>query len=117
MGLKPAICETEDDAIKKSQKLDGKTYPVYFFESNTSGEKPYEEFYTENENPDLKSFESLGIITPEKKNLNETLNSIKALKEVFEKGKLNKSTIVAEIKKLLPDFSHIETGKGLDQRM
>lgn len=117
MGLKPAKCETEDDAIKKSQKLDGKTYPVYFFESNTSGEKPYEEFYTENENPDLKSFESLGIITPEKKNLNETLNSIKALKGVFEQGNLNKSTIVAEIKKLLPDFSHIETGKGLDQRM
>jgi FlaA1/EpsC-like NDP-sugar epimerase len=117
MGLKPTICLTEDEAIEKSQNSDGKTYPVYFFESNTSGEKPYEEFYTENENPDLKSFESLGIITPEKKNLNETLNSIKALKGVFEKGNLNKSTIVAEIKKLLPDFSHIETGKGLDQRM
>ena len=117
MGLKPDICLTEEEAIEKSQKLDGKTYPVYFFESNTSGEKPYEEFYTDDENPDLNSFESLGIITPEKKSLSETLNSINALKKVFEKENLEKSTIVTEIKKLLPGFSHIETGKGLDQRM
>ena len=95
------------------------TSPVFliFFESNTSGEKPYEEFYTEDENPDLNSFESLGIITPEKKSLGETLTSIKALKKVFEKENLEKSVIVTEIKKLLPGFSHIETGKGLDQRM
>ncbi len=117
MGLKPDICLTEEEAIEKSQKLDGITYPVYFFESNTSGEKPYEEFYTEDENPDLNSFESLGIITPEKKSLGETLTSIKALKKVFEKENLEKSVIVTEIKKLLPGFSHIETGKGLDQRM
>jgi FlaA1/EpsC-like NDP-sugar epimerase len=117
MGLKPTICLTEDEAIEKSQNSDGKTYPVYFFESNTSGEKPYEEFYTEDENPDLNSFESLGIITPEKKNLKEKLTSIEALKKVFEKENLDKSAIVIEIKKLLPGFSHIETGKGLDQRM
>lgn len=117
MGLTPEICSTETEAIEKSLNPDSKTYPVYFFESNTSGEKPYEEFYTDDENPDLHTFESLGIITPEKKNLSKTLTSINALKKVFEKENLDKSTIVAEIKKLLPGFSHIETGKGLDQRM
>lgn len=117
MGLKPQICKTEEEAIEKSQKPDGKTYPVCFFESSTSGEKPYEEFYTEEEIKDLNSLDSLGIITPEKKNLNETLHSIEALKKVFETEHLDKATIVKEIKKHLPGFSHIETGKGLDQRM
>jgi hypothetical protein len=45
LGFVPFICKSEDEAIEKSLNLDGKTYPVYFFESNTSGEKPYEEFY------------------------------------------------------------------------
>lgn len=117
MGLKADICTSEEEAIEKSLKLDGKTYPVYFFESNTSGEKPYEEFYTDEEVKNLETFESLGVITPEKKNLEETLSSIKALEGIFEHKNLEKSTIVGEIKKLLPDFSHIETGKSLDQKM
>jgi len=117
IGLKPQICPTEEEALERSQNLDGKTYPVYFFESNTSGEKPYEEFYTDEEEKDLEKFESLGVITPEKKDLIATLNSIEGLKKVFENKNLDKATIVNEIKKLLPGFSHIETGKGLDQRM
>jgi FlaA1/EpsC-like NDP-sugar epimerase len=117
MGLKPQICPTEEEALERSQNPDGKTYPVYFFESNTSGEKPYEEFYTDEEEKDLEKFESLGVITPEKKDLIATLNSIEGLKKVFENKNLDKATIVNEIKKLLPGFSHIETGKGLDQRM
>ncbi len=117
MGLQPLICLSEEEAIHCSQNSDGKTYPVCFFESSTSGEKPYEEFYTEEEEKDLSTFESLGIITPEKKSLDKTLTSIAELKKVFENNTLDKATIVMEIKKLLPDFSHIETGKGLDQRM
>jgi len=117
IGLKPQICKTEEEALERSQNLDGKTYPVYFFESNTSGEKPYEEFYTDEEEKDLEKFESLGVITPEKKDLIATLNSIEGLKKVFENKNLDKATIVNEIKKLLPGFSHIETGKGLDQKM
>lgn len=117
LGLKPQICESEEEAIEISQNPDGKTYSVCFFESNTSGEKPYEEFYTDEEEKDLEKFESLGLITPEKKDLKETLNSIEALKKVFENSNLDKATIVKEIKKHLPGFSHIETGKGLDQRM
>ncbi len=117
MGLEPNICQTEEEAIEKSQNLSGKSYPVYFFESNTSGEKAYEEFYTEEEEKEMDKFEGLGVITPEKKNLAETLASIESLKNVFEKKNLDKSTIVQEIKKLLPGFGHIETGKGLDERM
>ena len=34
----------------------------YFFESDTTGEKPYEEFYTENEIVKFDAFENIGVI-------------------------------------------------------
>ena len=117
LGMKADICKSEEEAIEKSLHLDGKTYPVYFFESSTSGEKPYEEFYTDEEVRDIESFESLGIITPEKQDLDYTLSSIYAIKKLFENKSLDKSTIVNEIKTHLPGFSHIETGQNLDQKM
>jgi len=117
LGMKADICKSEEDAIEKSLHLDGKTYPVYFFESSTSGEKPYEEFYTDDEARDMEAFQSLGIITPIKQDLETTLSSIYAIKKLFENRNLNKETIVSEIKTHLPGFSHIETGQNLDQKM
>jgi FlaA1/EpsC-like NDP-sugar epimerase len=117
IGLEANLCNSDEEAIEKSLASDGKTYPVHFFKSDTSGEKPYEEFYTDEEEKNLDLFEGLGVITPEKKDLTETLKSIDALKLIFEREHLDKSTIVIEIKKLLPGFDHIETGKNLDQKM
>lgn len=116
LGLKPEICNSEAEAIEKC-KISNKLYPVYFFDSNTSGEKPYEEFYTENENPDFNSFESLGKISAEIPDLNTTLDSIENIKSIFESNQIKKADIVSKIKNYLPGFSHIETGKGLDQSM
>lgn len=117
LGKQPLICNSEEEAIEKSLENSQEFYPVYFFESNTSGEKPYEEFYTDEETKDLSQFDSLGVITPPKVKLSSTLDSIESLKKVFLRKNLKKSEIVSEIKKLLPGFSHIETGRGLDQRM
>lgn len=117
LGLRPDLCSSESEAIEKSKKMNGISYPVYFFESDTSGEKTYEEFYTEDEEKDLTKFESLGIITPPEIDLNQTLETIHKLRMVFETPDLEKSIIVDEIKKSIPDFNHIETGKNLDQKM
>lgn len=116
LGLKPEICNSETEAIEKCNNLQN-YYPVYFFNSDTSGEKPYEEFYTENENPDFNSFESLGKISAEIPDLNSTLESIENIKSIFESNQIKKADIVSKIKNYLPGFSHIETGKGLDQSM
>src|SRR5665647_743284 len=64
LGLKADICETEEEARQKALLLDATsiTYPVYFFKSDTSGEKYFEEFYTENEKLDMNSFINLGVI-------------------------------------------------------
>ncbi|NUM30866.1 MAG: polysaccharide biosynthesis protein [Bacteroidetes bacterium] len=117
LDFEAEICKTENEAIEKCNLINEKKYPVHFFESDTSGEKPYEEFYTDEEVKDLHIFESLGVITPQKQNFDETLKAISDLKNIFKQKNLNKAEIVSAIKELLPGFSHIETGKSLDQRM
>ena len=41
-------------------------YPIYFFNTDTSGEKTYEEFFTEEEDYEINKYDSLGFInTPD----------------------------------------------------
>jgi FlaA1/EpsC-like NDP-sugar epimerase len=113
------ICNTEDEAKNKSiQFHPNSKYPVYFFNSETSGEKLYEEFFTERDSLDLNQFESLGIvknaIKPSKQEINET---ILELENLLQSGEYEKNDIVNLLKKFIPDFDHIETGKNLDQKM
>lgn len=118
-GYIPDYCDTDNEAILKASSLksDCKMYPVHFSESNTSGEKQYEEFYTCDETVDMDRFMSLGVIKdkemPDDKKLNVLLGKIETL---FEKD-FTKSEIVEIIKEYLPNFDHIETGKSLDSKM
>ncbi|MDE3250733.1 MAG: polysaccharide biosynthesis protein, partial [Bacteroidota bacterium] len=117
MGFEPAVCATEQEAREKATALSGNKYPVYFFESNTSGEKLYEEFYTEKETLDLDRFKELGVIMNAERREKEDLDRIITdLKTIFDAG-VGKDGIVQVLNKLLPDFQHIETGLNLDQKM
>jgi FlaA1/EpsC-like NDP-sugar epimerase len=120
LGLEIDICESEEEAKRKSTLLSygSKKYPVYFFKSDTSGEKTYEEFYTKNEILDLEKFENLGIIKNSvKRNLEEIENIYKDLANIFISDNISKEEIIKAIIKYLPNFQHIETGKHLDQKM
>ena len=120
LGLEMDICESEEEAKRKSTLLSNgsKKYPVYFFKSDTSGEKTYEEFYTKNEILDLEKFENLGIIKNSiKRNLEEIENIYKDLANIFISDNISKEEIIKAIIKYLPNFQHIETGKHLDQKM
>ena len=120
IGLQPDYCENEEEARIKAQdwKFGNKSYPVYFFKTDTSGEKSYEEFYTEHDEVDPNSFNSLGVI--KNKNI-PSLYSIDILLNefniMFDNNAVDKAAIVSLIGKHLTDFQHIETGKTLDQRM
>ena len=120
LGLEIDICKTEHEAKKKSKSLsyDSKKIPVFFFESNTTGEKKFEEFYSSKEVLDLKTYHKLGVI----KNSNQSdFNKIdminKDLKSLFFRKNFNKNEIVSILKKYLSNFNHIETGNYLDQKM
>ena len=93
-------------------------YPVYFFKSDTSGEKLYEEFYSELDKVDFSTHSSLGVIKNASISSKKIINSkIFKLKKLFSSNIYDKSKIVDVLKNYVPDFDHIETGKNLDQKM
>jgi FlaA1/EpsC-like NDP-sugar epimerase len=119
-GWQVDACESEEEARQKAALLtdESTAYPVYFFNSDTSGEKPYEEFYTENEVLDTQTFVKLGVIKNAPRRTIEALDIIiKDFKTLFMQGKVEKTQTVNLLEQYLPNFRHIETGKNLDQKM
>jgi FlaA1/EpsC-like NDP-sugar epimerase len=115
LDLSPVECASEEEA--RSFPVNGKQYPVCFFESNTSGEKLYEEFYTDDEEIDLSKFKSLGIISASTPHSKEWVGEkIDQLKHLIDK-EASKADIVAYLGALIPNFQHIETSLNLDQKM
>jgi len=113
-------CGTEDEARQKAATLSkgAKQYPVYFFASDTSGEKLYEEFYTEGEEIDWDSFKGLGVIKDSADNRTINVNEmLQALEDLFMRDELQKNQVVELLNEYIPNFQHIEKGKNLDQRM
>jgi len=119
LGYEPYLCKDENEArvLAKILPKEGK-YPCLFTSSDTTGEKDFEEFFTDNEILDMNKFENLGIIKNDldfdKSILEEFTNSIETLKENKSWGK---EDIVKLFFKLIPDFAHKETGKYLDGKM
>lgn len=119
IGYEPYLCKDEDEArvLVETLPQEGK-WPCLFTSSDTTGEKDFEEFFTDTETLDMNSFENLGVIKnelnieEEKLHLFETkINALKTAR------KWNKDEIVDLFFKMIPDFGHKETGKYLDSKM
>jgi len=120
LGLEADVCVTEEEARRKALLLSEATttYPVYFFDTDTSGEKPYEEFYTDKEVIDQTRFTSLGVVKNSVKRDSREIDEIfTRLRTLFDSGQVTKGAIVDILKTWLPNFEHIEKGKGLDSKM
>ena len=119
IGLECDYCKTEKEAKEKAANwsIEMKKYPVYFFGSDTSGEKMYEEFFESRDKVDSETFSQLGVVkNSEKPSLDTVQQLMTEFKELFSK-EITKSDIINLLNKHIPDFSHIETGKSLDQKM
>jgi FlaA1/EpsC-like NDP-sugar epimerase len=117
LGYEPDVCDSEQEARVKAAMLTGNRYPVYFFASETSGEKLYEEFFTEEETLDMSRFHALGVIQNAARRSRQELEGIIAELETMFSSATGKADVVLLLKRLLPSFQHIETGKNLDQKM
>lgn len=114
------LCDSDEEAVDKAEDLKkgSKLYPVHYSGSNTSGEKAFEEFFTDEENVDMIRFDSFGVITD--KTIPDAVkveNVMTKLDAAFEKVNLTKEEVVDIIKEYLPNFEHIEKGKSLDSKM
>ena len=119
IGYEPYLCESEEEARNNVDDLIAqKKWPCLFTASDTTGEKDFEEFFTDNEVLDMKRFENLGVIKNEAnfdssklENFTSKIGQMKADK------KWDKEEIVALFHNMIPNFGHKETGKYLDSKM
>lgn len=119
-GYEILKCASDKEAVEKAEELKqgSRYYPVHYSLSDTSGEKAFEEFFTDTEMTDQERFSSLGIITgkelPDKKRIEKLFAK---LNHLFIQEEATKENVVAILKEYLPNFEHIETGKSLDGKM
>jgi len=118
-GLEPYHCKDEDEARAMIHKLDlSKKWPCLFTSSDTTGEKDYEEFFTENESLDMNRFQNLGIIKNELENNDGSIDYFEqTIRSMKQRSSWSKQEIVDLFRYMIPDFIHKETGKYLDSKM
>jgi len=125
-GFEPYLSETEEEARlffenekKKGRSLSGvEVWPCLFTKSDTTGEKDFEEFFTENETLDMDRFQNLGIIKNEEENFDGPIDYFEqSIRSMKERKTWSKQEIVDLFHYMLPDFEHKETGKYLDGKM
>ncbi len=118
-GFKPYLCESEEEARSLVKTLpEQNLWPCLFTASDTTGEKDFEEFYTENETIDITRFDNIGVVKNELVFNRDLLdNFVKNIKEMKNSLKWTKSEIVMLFNDLIPNFLHKETGKYLDTKM
>lgn len=117
-GYAVHICKNEEEARTLVKTLPEKNiWPCLFAKSDTTGEKDFEEFYTENETLDLGKFQNLGIIKNEYKNYNKLPLFEQKIQEFRDNKKWQKSNLVDLFNEMIPNFGHKETGRYLDSKM
>ena len=118
-GFEPYLCDTEDEARELIKTLPEKRkWPCLFTKSDTTGEKDFEEFYTDKEVLDMERFSNLGVIKNEPEYDENQLNDFESNINNLKAGmKWNKKEIVGEFFKIIPEFNYHDNGKYLDGKM
>lgn len=119
LGYEAVECGSEDEARSRTPELIArKQWPCYFFRSDTTGEKDFEEFFTDREDLDLSRFESVGVIRNQPNFDEGLLNKFtNKINELRSNSSWCKEDLLSLFNQMLPEFAHKETGKYLDQRM
>lgn len=118
-GFNPVLCNSEEEARDLAKILPAKNqWPCLFIKSDTTGEKDFEEFYTENETLDMNRFANLGVIINKPEYDREKIELFEnTIANMKSKGSWSKEQIVSLFHKMIPDFGHQEKGKYLDSKM
>ncbi|WP_127904121.1 UDP-N-acetylglucosamine 4,6-dehydratase [Solirhodobacter olei] len=119
LGYTPQECASEDEARGRAAELIAKRrWPVYFFASDTAGEKDFEEFFTQSEILDMDRFDAIGVILNNADFNGARLDHFLAeLKRIHAGPTWDKTDIVTLFNEVLPDFRHVDNGRYLDGRM
>ena len=119
-GYKEHQCSSDKEAVEfaANRAEEDTDYPVVYFESDTTGEKDFEEFYVSGEKLNMERFAALGVIEETaRRPMDEVDSFFTELEGIFQREEFTKVEIVEALKKFLPNFEHEEKGKNLDQKM
>lgn len=120
-GYEPVEVASEDEARGRVGELAQKRkWPCYFFASDTAGEKPFEEFYSDTDNVDWERFDDMGVIAAPSLEAHEKARVAKFLDEIGNiraHAGWDKAKLVAAIKEACPELSHVDTNRFLDDKM
>ena len=119
LGYDPYECESEDEARDRcSELIQKKKWPCYYFKSDTTGEKDFEEFFTDKEELEMGMFSSIGVIKNDSKFDEGKLNYFKDRIDEIKSSRIwKREDLVHLFHEMIPDFGHKDTGKFLDQKM
>ncbi len=118
-GFEPVRMESENEARSRAEELIAqRKWPCYFFASDTSGEKPFEEFYSPSDNVNWERHHDLGVIQGIASDAELNVSSfIHSVKELEASGAWDKRALASLIKQYCPSLAHVDTGKFLDGKM
>ena len=127
-GFEKDPCASDDEAKHKASALKNcqlstvnsqlLKYPTVYFQSDTTGEKAFEEFYVPGEKVDMQRFSSLGVVEQTARHSMEEVNTFfEHLESIFQKEDFTKAEVAEAIKTFIPNFAHEEKGKNLDSKM
>jgi FlaA1/EpsC-like NDP-sugar epimerase len=120
-GYEAVPLSSEENARASAERLIASSkWPCYFFDSDTSGEKPFEEFYSDEDVIDWNRFFDIGVIqapipsTTENGRLRAFLDRVATFRA---EGSWDLDALTNEIYNVCPEISHVRTGRSLDGRM
>lgn len=118
-GYEPVECSSEDEARARVRELKAKNkWPVYFFSSDTTGEKDFEEFYTSGETLDMDRFASIGVIKNSPDYDAAALGHFESeISAIRARERWTRAELIGLFNATIPEFAHKETGKFLDGKM
>jgi hypothetical protein len=119
LGFEAFECTSEEEARARAPELiPARKWPCFFFASDTTGEKDFEEFFTDAETLDMERFRNIGVIKNaadfDQSRLEHFLATVARIRS---QPTWDKPELVDLFNYMIPDFAHKETGKYLDSRM
>ena len=119
LGFVPLHCENEQEAREHADQLSAvRRWPVYLFDSDTTGEKSFEAFHPGREALDLERFSNIGVIRNEADFAPDMLDAFSHEIETMRRsGSWEKGDLISLFEQTVPEFHHLETGKYLEARM
>ena len=120
-GYEAVSVDSEEEARARVGELSAiKKWPCYFFKSDTSGEKPFEEFFASDDIVDWDRFADMGIVKWQGGGDNvfdRTQTLLSGYHALRAKDSWKREDVVNMIKKACPTLSYVDTGKFLSGKM